>query len=156
VTDPTIAALNNELTAIDTQLSRVDAKAGLLLGISGAAITVTLSVLPSLSRLAILPGVLTVCAFVGCAVLFILAVRPTLNLRSSRYGFVTNATATSPAAVTQAVTEATTADARAVRLIAISGLVLRKYRRIRIGINFMFIGLALAVITVVINWATTH
>jgi hypothetical protein len=150
--DPERAGLDAELAGVEAHLGRVDAKAGLLLGLAGAGATAGLAVLPA-ARLpvpAAIVGYTAVALFVAAAGVLAAAVRPNLSAGRGRrpYGFARYATLTGSdvlADVLAAVAAGRSCAALADRLVALSALAASKYRRIRIAVDLMLTGLAVAV-----------
>ncbi|MEV7229694.1 Pycsar system effector family protein [Polymorphospora sp. NPDC051019] len=139
------------------ELARVDAKAGILLAISGTALTVGLAVVTraDLPTLAALAGWVTV-AVIGAAVaLLTLAVRPSL---AGNHGFVYYATC-EPGDVLADTVKATdlTEGVRAAReLVWLSRAALTKFRRVQVAVDLLLSGLAGTAATAVLTAVSTY
>jgi hypothetical protein len=151
------AALDAELSAVEAHLSRIDAKAGLLLGLAGAGATAGLAVLPAagIPAVAAVAGYAAVALFVAAAGVLAVAVRPTLSAGRGRgaYGFARYATLTGPDVLADVLAEVgagRTCHGLADRLVALSRLAASKYRRIRVAVDLMLTGLAVAVVASVL------
>jgi hypothetical protein len=143
--------LGTELAAVDAQMARVDTKASVLLGLAGAATTVALGALTGLAGAAFVLALLAVAAFAAATVLLVFAVRPALSSRAP-YGFVAYATR-DRAGLVAALTGSAEPDRRLDRLAAASRSVLRKYRRVRVAVDLLMVGLVLAVAASAWMWS---
>ena len=143
------AALAAEITAVEAHLGRIDTKAGLLLGLTGAAATAV----PVLTAGAHLPTLGTFaamsadCTFVAAATLLALAIRPRLVMRSRRpHGFMRWAGATINEILFD-VDNAQYPRGQAARLADLSAAAVGKYRQIRIAVDLALAGLGWVAVT---------
>lgn len=152
---PLRAALETEMAAevaaVEVQLGRIDTKAGLLLGLTGAAATaaplyVTGAGLPLAAAVFAWLGV---AAFVASAASLALAIRPVLNMKSREpHGLVLYARAS----VTQIIADvarANSLEALAGKLAGLSTAANSKYRKIRTAVDLALVGLGLTVLTAI-------
>ncbi len=143
------AALTAEITAVEAHLGRIDTKAGLLLGLTGAAATAVpvLTAGAHLPTLGIFAAMSAVCTFTAAATLLALAIRPRLVMRSRRpHGFMRWAGGTINEILAD-VGAGQFPGAQAARLADLSAAAVGKYRQIRIAVDLALAGLGWVVVT---------
>ncbi|MFE0532036.1 Pycsar system effector family protein [Micromonospora parva] len=140
--------LRAEIASVETQLGRVDAKAGLLLGLSGAGATAGPVVVPSahLAMPSALAAWMAVAALTAAAALLALAVRPTLAVASGNPSGFLRYAAQAPARVLAELADRRTADRLAAHLVDLAAITARKYRRIRLAVDAMLAGIGCAAV----------
>jgi hypothetical protein len=141
-----------EITAAESQLARVDQKAGLLLGLTGAAAVGGPAVVTGL-KLATAPAVpawVAVAAFAVAAATVATAVRPQLATRTGRrHGFPRYAG--QPAAALLAdLDQAASPESQAARLSDLSAVVVAKYRRIRLAVDLILGGIGCGAVAAIV------
>jgi hypothetical protein len=141
-------------THVRAELSRVDAKAGMLLTLSGTALTVLLALLARtrLPLAAVATGWFTAAVVAAAVVALALAIRPRL---AGSHGFVRYARS-NPAAVRDEFRRLHAGDWNAAcenerrevdALVAFSRLAAGKYRRVRLAVDLLLAGLAGVTVT---------
>lgn len=148
--DPTTATatavLDVEIADVETQLGRIDVKAGLLLGLTGAAATagpvvITGAHLPEVAAAAAWTAVV---AFTHAAVSLAVAVRPALVTRSrTPYGFMRYAGRPVETILAE-LGEVRSPQMLARRLADVAAATAAKYRRIRLAVDVLLLGIACA------------
>ena len=153
---PTVVApvdtLRLEITAVELQLARIDTKAGLLLGLTGAASTAGPVVVTGahLAAPAAVVAWLAVAAFVTAAAMLALAVRPMLGTRSQTpHGFARYAGA-EPQQILAELDAGQAPAALAGRLSDLAATADAKYRRIRVAVDVVLAGIGCAVLAALV------
>ncbi|MBE3014306.1 hypothetical protein IL992_34790 [Microbispora sp. NEAU-D428] len=146
VDSSTLADLHEQAALVRAELARVDAKAGLLLGWTGAALAVVISVTTAATSTNRVPtvalaGLWAAAGLLGLAVaVLLLAVRPRIP-RIGGTGFVVHARAASPAALLHTLTTTDPAGDVAADVWLLSRLAVTKYRRLRLAVDLLMVAL---------------
>lgn len=144
--------LRLEITAVEAQLARIDTKAGLLLGLTVAASTAGPVVITNMRPDAAAAAVawVAVAAFAAAAATLALTVRPMLGTRSrSPHGFSSYA-GRSPQEILAGLDAGHTPLALATRLTDLSTMAVTKYRRIRMAVDVVLVGIVSAITAAIV------
>lgn len=146
VVDLMVVQLGAELDAVDAHLSRIDVKAGLLLGLAGAGAAAGLAVIAGagVGGLAAVLAAVAVAAFAAAAVVAVRAVRPALRMAGDRgrvHGFPRYAGRPAEVIVADLERSAWSPRARAERLSDLAGLAARKYRLLGAAVDLICAGI---------------
>lgn len=151
----TVAAgdVRAEITAMEAQLGRIDAKAGLLLGLSGAGATAGPVVIPGagLTMLAAPVAWFAVAALAAAAVLLALAVRPNLTVASGTPSGFLRYAGQKPAVVLAELADPAAPSRLAAHLVDLAEITHRKYRRIRLAVDAMVTGIGAAALAALLT-----
>lgn len=147
-----VADIRAEITAVEAQLGRIDAKAGLLLGLSGAGATAGPVVIPAahLTMPAAPVAWFAVAALAVAAALLALAVRPNLTTASGTPSGFLRYVGQSPAVVLAELADPTT-DRLAGHLVDLAEITCTKYRRIRLAVDAMLTGIGAAALAALLT-----
>lgn len=151
----TVAAgeVRAEIAAVEAQLGRIDAKAGLLLGLSGAGATAGPVVIPGahLTVPAAPAAWLAVAALATAAALLALAVRPALTVASGTPSGFLRYASQAPAVVLAELADPDAPDRLAAHLVDLAAIAARKYRRIRLAVDVMLVGIGSAALAALLT-----
>ncbi|GAA5033797.1 Pycsar system effector family protein [Actinopolymorpha pittospori] len=128
------------------ELARVETKAGVLAGLSGAAVTVMLATAAARPWLRpAIVGWVSVAAFTGSTVVLLVALRPALR---RGVGLLRTASLAPDVVLEESAERAGRADMEmretAALAVLLSGLAVRKYRLVRAAVDLALLGLVLA------------
>jgi hypothetical protein len=152
VRDHTQSVLTAGLVTVRAEMLRVDSKANTLLGIAGVLLAIAITVMGGgkVSGLAAVAGWVSV-VLIGAAVLpLAAAIRPKLD---RQFGFVHWARQENAEQLLECMSRIAASDplreqARELRWLSVA--LVRKFRNIRLAVNLMVVGLAVAAIAAVI------
>jgi hypothetical protein len=146
------SSLEPEIAALEAQLSRVDTKAALLFGFTGAAIIGGSALVNALdlNPLGNIVALLSVLPLVISAVFLILAVRPVIDESVGASSGFPHYARLAPEQLAQAIDQCRDPEVRIRYLADLSRLAVKKYDRIRRAVDLILTGIGLSAVSCIL------